>query len=227
MPDAWTITDLVDVRPIVVVPIGSWEQHGPHLPFDTDSVIATELVRRATESLSDVRTFVVPPINFSASGEHAGFPGTISIGGDTTTRTLVELARSCDWADGIVFVNGHGGNARAMRSAMDVIAAEGRRAASWSPTTTDPTDTHAGHVETSVMLAIDPARVRMDRARIGTTTPLSDIIGDLRDHGVRAVSDNGVLGDPTRANAEDGRSILDAWTTSLVDAIRTWVRGAR
>jgi creatinine amidohydrolase len=67
----------------------------------------------------------------------------------------------------------------------------------------------------------------MDRARVGTTTPLSDIIGDLRDHGVRAVSDNGVLGDPTRANAEDGRSILDAWTTSLVDAIRTWVRGAR
>lgn len=227
MPDAWTTTDPVDVRPIVVVPVGSWEQHGPHLPFDTDSLIATELVRRATSSLDDVRTLPVPPINFSASGEHAGFAGTISIGTDTTARTLVELARSCDWADGVVFVNGHGGNARAVRDALDIILAEGRRVMSWSPTSTDPTDTHAGHVETSVMLAMDSTRVHMDRARIGTTSPISDIISDLRNGGVRAVSPNGVLGDPTRATADAGRSILDAWTTSLVDAIRTWVRESR
>jgi creatinine amidohydrolase len=94
----------------------------------------------------------------------------------------------------------------------------------WSPTSADPTDTHAGHVETSVMLAIDPARVRMDRAQVGTTARISDVASTLRENGVRAISENGVLGDPTRASADDGRIILDTWTRSLVDAVHTWLR---
>jgi creatinine amidohydrolase len=94
----------------------------------------------------------------------------------------------------------------------------------WSPTSSDPTDTHAGHVETSVMLAIDPARVRMDRAQVGSTARISDVASTLRENGVRAISENGVLGDPTRASADDGRIILDTWTRSLVDAVHTWLR---
>lgn len=226
MPDAWTIADLVDVRPIVLVPVGSWEQHGPHLPFDTDTVIATEIARRAIECLDDVPAMLTSSIGFAASGEHSGFPGTISIGTETTARILVELVRSCDWSSGVVFVNGHGGNHDAIVDASNVIRSEGRRVLVWSPTSTDPTDTHAGRIETSVMLAVDPTRVRMDLVNVGTTAPISDIIADLRDRGVRAVSENGVLGDPTRANPDDGRAILDGWTTSLVLAVRAWLRDA-
>lgn len=224
MPEDRTIIDLIEVRPIVLVPIGSWEQHGPHLPFDTDTVIATELVRRASEALHDVPTLVTSSIGFSASGEHAGFPGTISIGTAATTRVLVEVARSCDWSDGVVFVNGHGGNHDAIVEASTIIRGEGRRVVIWSPTSSDPTDTHAGHVETSVMLAIDPERVRMDRAQVGTTARISDVASTLRENGVRAISENGVLGDPTRASADDGRIILDTWTRSLIDAVHTWLR---
>ena len=69
MPEDRTIIDLIEVRPIVLVPVGSWEQHGPHLPFDTDTVIATELVRRASEALHDVPTLVTSSIGFSANIE--------------------------------------------------------------------------------------------------------------------------------------------------------------
>lgn len=227
MSDSQTIDDRLDSRPIVVVPVGSWEQHGPHLPFDTDTVIAVELVRRATVAITDTPTMVAPAITFSASGEHSGFPGTISVGTDVTAATLVEVARSCDWADGVVFVNGHGGNAEALRTALDVITSEGRRVIAWSPTSTDPTDTHAGYTETSVMLAIEPHRVRMDLARAGNTSPIRDLLPALREHGVRAVSDNGVLGDPMRASVDTGRAILDEWTRSLVDTVRAWSRSAR
>lgn len=226
MPDSRTIADLVDVRPIVVVPVGSWEQHGPHLPFDTDTVIATEIARRAIERLHEVPTMLTSSIGFAASGEHSGFAGTISIGTETTARILVELVRSCDWSSGVVFVNGHGGNHEAIVEASTVIRTEGRRALVWSPAAADPTDSHAGRVETSVMLAVDPTRVRMDLADVGTTAPITDIITELRDRGVRAVSENGVLGDPTRANPDEGLVILDDWTSSLVQAVRTWLRDA-
>lgn len=220
-----TMVDLIDARPIVIVPVGSWEQHGPHLPFDTDTVIAAELVRRVVASLTSIALFPVPPVAFSSSGEHADFAGTISIGGDTTSRVLVEIVRSCDWADGVVFVNGHGGNAGAIRDALNVVTAEGRRATSWSPTSSDPTDTHAGHDETSVMLLLDPSRVRMDRAAKGSEAALGTIIETLRSDGIRAVSENGILGDPTRANAIHGVSLLESWADSLKNHIENWCRG--
>ena len=94
------------------MPLGSCEQHGPHLPLGTDTIIATALADRLAARCPDI--VVAPALAISASGEHAGFPGTLSIGTDTTAAVLVELARSADWAAGIVLVNGHGGNADAV-----------------------------------------------------------------------------------------------------------------
>ena len=132
MSEAWmTSADVVDRRPIVIVPVGSWEQHGAHRPFDTDTVIAVELVRRVVERLTDIPLLPTDPIAFGNSGEHGDFPGTISIGRETTTKVLVEITRSCDWADGVVFVNGHGGNAQAIHDALELIRFEGRRAMAW------------------------------------------------------------------------------------------------
>ena len=104
----WTEVD----DPIVVVPVGSCEQHGPHLPLHTDTVIATALARDLARRRDDCA--VAPALTVSASGEHAGFPGTLSIGTEVMTDLIVELARSAGWGRGVVFVNGHGGNLSAM-----------------------------------------------------------------------------------------------------------------
>src|SRR4051794_27413330 len=94
---------------LVLVPVGSTEQHGPHLPLDTDTVIATAVAHGVAAELPG--TWVAPPISYGSSGEHQSFPGTASIGTEALTHVLVELARSMrTWASRVVFVNAHGGN---------------------------------------------------------------------------------------------------------------------
>jgi creatinine amidohydrolase len=218
-----TVADIAPVRPIVVVPLGSCEQHGRHLPLGTDTIIAVTLAERLASRCPDV--VVAPALGISASGEHAGFPGTLSIGTAATAAVLVELARSADWAAGVVIVNGHGGNADAVAAATATIRAEGRNVLSWWPRVAGG-DAHAGHTETSLMLAIDAGRVAMRLAERGETRPLEEIDVELRCRGVGAVSPSGVLGDPTSATLEHGRTLLDMLTTDLVaavgDARNTW-----
>jgi mycofactocin precursor peptide peptidase len=210
-------------HPVLAVPVGSCEQHGPHLPLGTDTFIATELAARLSEQRPDV--IVAPPVGISASGEHAGFPGTLSIGTDVTAAVLVEITRSADWAAGVVVVNGHGGNVEAVEQAVATIRAEGRCVLAWWPHIPDG-DAHAGRSETSIMLAIDPGRVDLERAELGELRPLPEITAELRAHGIRGVSPNGVLGDPTGATLEHGRDLLDILTDDLVTAVdearRSW-----
>ena len=207
----------------LVLPLGSCEQHGPHLPLGTDTIIATELAGRLAARRPDL--IVAPALAISASGEHAGFPGTLSIGTQTTTAVLVEIARSADWAAGIVLVNGHGGNADAVDAAVATIRAEGRNVCSWWPRVPGG-DAHAGRTETSLILAIRPGLVDIELAASGETRPLAEIAPDLRRLGVRGVSANGVLGNPTDATLEEGRNLLDTLTDDLVtavdDARSTW-----
>ena len=207
-------------RPVLVVPVGSWEQHGPHLPFDTDTRIALELSQRLTTLRS--QTYLSPPLTITASGEHSGFSGTLSIGTETTTSMLIEIVRSATWCRGVIFVNGHGGNSQAIQAAKKILDHDQQNALFWSPSGVSDTDTHAGHAETSVMLALSPFDVDMTLAESGNTQPLSQIIDALRTGGIRAVSQNGVLGDPTRATASDGFSLLDKWTHDLLADFDHW-----
>ena len=207
-------------RPVLVVPVGSWEQHGPHLPFDTDTRIALELSQRLTTSRS--QTYLSPPLTITASGEHSGFSGTLSIGTETTTSMLIEIVRSATWCRGVIFVNGHGGNSQAIQAAKKILDHDQENVLFWSPSGVGDTDTHAGHAETSVMLALSPFDVDMTLAESGNTQPLSQIIDALRTGGIRAVSQNGVLGDPTRATASDGFSLLDKWTHDLLADFDHW-----
>jgi mycofactocin system creatininase family protein len=215
--------DIEGTRPVIVVPIGSCEQHGPHLPLGTDTLIAEALAERLCGRLEGL--LLGPSLAVTASGEHAGFDGTLSLGTDVTAQSLVELARSADWTGGIVAVNAHGGNGDALAITARAAIAEGRRWHAWSPAPVAGDDAHAGHTETSVMLALHPDLVMTGRAGAGDTRPLAAIAGALRRGGVRSVSASGVLGDPTDADAEAGQGILARWTEQLVESVATALAG--
>jgi mycofactocin precursor peptide peptidase len=207
-------------RPMLVVPLGSVEQHGHHLPLGTDTSVACAAAEAAVASLDGV--LLAPALAYGASGEHEGFPGTVSIGTEALTGLLVEYGRSAGrWAGRVLIVNGHGGNLDALRTAVPLLRSEGRDVA-WFPCGVPGGDAHAGRTETSLMLHVEPQWVVGDRAAPGNTTPIGELLPRLRADGVRAVSPTGVLGDPTGASAEEGSALLTAMVARLVAAAGAW-----
>jgi creatinine amidohydrolase len=210
---AWPAVAARASSSILAAPLGSTEQHGPHLPLATDTSIAVELAARLAAARDDV--LVAPPMAFGSSGEHAGFAGTLSIGLAAVEMVLVELVRSADAFRGVVIVSGHGGNAAAVDAAVRRLRGEGRAVVAWSYKVPGG-DAHAGRTETSLMLAIDPGSVDLSLAAAGSRQPLASLMGALRRSGVAAVSPNGVLGDPAGATADEGAALLSTFTDSLV-----------
>lgn len=206
---------------LLLVPVGSLEQHGPHLPLDTDTVIAAEVAGRvAAHLLEDGPVTVAPPITLGASGEHHGFAGTLSIGTDALATLLVELVRSAElWTPRVVLVNAHGGNVFALERAVTQLRDEGH-ATAWVACATEGLDLHAGRGETSIMLHLRPRAVAMQRAEPGNTAPLADLLPTLMTSGVRGASANGVLGDPTGASAEEGRLLTAEITRDVLRRVR-------
>jgi creatinine amidohydrolase len=208
-------------RAVLAVPLGSCEQHGPHLPLDTDTRIAVALADRLAAARDGV--LVAPAVAYGSSGEHAGFEGTLSIGQHALELVVVELVRSADAFAGVVLVNGHGGNAAPLARAVAVLTREGRRVLSWAPTV-EGGDAHAGRTETSALLALAPSIVRIECAEAGVTAPMTELMTALQTIGVAAVTPNGVLGDPAEATADEGRSLLDGLAADLVDTVDRWRR---
>lgn len=225
----------VPARPLVLVPIGSTEQHGPHLPFDTDAVIAAAVAdgvatalggtdERATASgaLGDdgAAVVVAPALPFGASGEHQAFAGTVSIGHEALRFVIVELVRSLSaWAGRVVFVNGHGGNVPTLASAVPQMIDEGHDVG-WVPCAVAGADAHAGRTETSLMLHLRPSAVASPLPGAGTTAPLADLLPRLTAGGVAAVSSSGVLGDPTGATSVEGAALLATMVAGVVARVR-------
>jgi creatinine amidohydrolase len=197
---------------VLVVPLGATEQHGPHLPYTVDTEIAERLAGELVSSRADM--VLAPALPYGASGEHAGFPGALSIGAEATEAVLTELGRSTDDFAGLLFVCAHGGNTAPLRAAVARLRYEGREVRAWSPAGA-PADSHAGRIETSVMLALRPAAVRLAALAPGTTAPLRELMPALVDGGIVAVNPTGVLGDPRGASAEEGRRILAEWDAAL------------
>lgn len=196
--------------PTVLVPVGSTEQHGPHLPLDTDTVIAVAVATGAADALRERgrQAVVAPAIAYGSSGEHQDFAGTSSIGTGVLHDVLVELTRSMtSWAARVVFVNAHGGNTTAVRGAVAQLVREGHDVA-WAACATEEVDLHAGRTETSLMLHLAPWHVRVDRAEAGNTGSLEELLPLMVAGGVKAVSANGVLGDPAGATAAEGAALL-------------------
>jgi mycofactocin system creatininase family protein len=202
---------------VLAVPVGSLEQHGPHLPLDTDTQIAVELARRLSRSRSDVIT--APPVAYGASGEHAAFAGTLLVNHLVLADLLMELIRSARASfAGVVLVSTHGGNHEGLSLVRDRCRADAEAAVVWTAAVAGG-DAHAGRTETSLMLAIDPAAVRMELSEAGCTDPLEVLMPRLRAEGVRPISSNGVLGDPQGASAAEGELLLTAMTADLADAV--------
>jgi creatinine amidohydrolase len=217
---AWPDVHSVAGESLLVMPLGSTEQHGPHLPLGTDTHVAVALAESLARTRDDV--LVAPPLPYGSSGEHAGFAGTLSIGGAALTSVVLELVRSADAFKGVVIVSGHGGNAQALASAVHTLRSEGRRVMSWAPTIIGG-DSHAGQTETSLMLAVRADTVSMARAEAGSLRPLAELMPILRRQGVLAVSPNGVLGDPRGGTVEEGIQRLAVLADELAEAVRSWL----
>jgi mycofactocin precursor peptide peptidase len=245
-------------RQLLVVPVGSLEQHGPHLPLDTDTRIAVAVARRACAGRAGVA--LAPALPVGASGEHAAFPGTLSIGSDALAGCLIELGRhaSLYWP-ALLLVNGHGGNVTAVEAATERLRYEGRACLAWHAALpasdahagdghagdghagdghagyghagdghagdARSADAHAGWSETSIMLALAPGAVRLGAAERGDIRPLETILPLLRERGVRAVSANGVLGDPAGASAAEGQRLLARLADDLNAAMDRFLAG--
>jgi creatinine amidohydrolase len=221
---AWPrVRELADAGAVLAVPVGSTEQHGPHLPLSTDTDVAVALCRRLAAARQHV--LVAPEVAYGSSGEHTGFAGTLSIGQDVVESLLVELVRSAtETFRQVVLVSAHGGNAEPVARAARRLRAESRDVLLFTPNVRG--DAHAGRSETAIELAIRPSTVHMARARPGDPRPIEELLPLLRAGGVRTVCASGVLGDPTGATADEGRVLLDSLALELIRRLDAWCPAA-
>jgi mycofactocin system creatininase family protein len=217
-----TSTDMADgSRRLLLLPLGSCEQHGAHLPLDTDTRIAAAIAAAVATGRSDL--VVAPAQSFGASGEHQGFAGTVSIGSEALHLLIIELARSLGPEfGGLALLSWHGGNIDAIGQALAQLRAEGHNVVVITPTASAGGDAHAGRTETSIMLALAPDAVRLEQARPGDTRPLAEIMPLLRRGGLKEVTESGILGDPAGASAAEGMQLLAALIASAQEQVERW-----
>ena len=212
---------------VAVLPVGSFEQHGPYLPLATDTIIAAEIARRAADAYG---LLLLPPVTFSCSHEHAGFPGTVSISASTLAHVIEDI--SADLARGgierLAVVNGHGGNA-VLTNVVQQANVAGRRMA-LAPTShhwtaareaagcgaTTHQDMHAGEAETSILLAIAPELVRPGWENGDCEADDRSLLTLV---GMEAYTDSGVIGRPSLATAAKGGALLDSLVGQLGEAV--------
>ncbi|MEZ5773344.1 MAG: creatininase family protein [Hyphomicrobiaceae bacterium] len=231
-------------RWVAVLPIGAIEQHGPHLPVSTDTLIAAALVERAIAGLPEgLPVTFLPVLPIGKSNEHLAFPGTLSLSWQTLVSLLVEIGESVARAglSKLVILNTHGGNREAIgiagrelrvRRGMLVVTAGWSRpdeAADHFPAAEQGYDIHAGDEETSILLALRPDLVRMDRARHFTTlqVDLARRARRLRAHGPLSqiswvagdLNPDGAAGNAAAATPEKGRLLVDHYVAGFLDLL--------
>jgi len=222
---------------VALLPVGALEQHGPHLPLDTDAFDADYLARRVAEACSDPKPLVLPLISYGVSYHHADFTGTVGISNDTLAKMIYEIGMSvsCNGIRKLVIINGHGGNSPALNYAAQMINRDARifvcvDTGETSDVDIDkiidtPNDVHAGEIETSTGLSVRPQLVQMDRAKKHIPKFSSRYLNFTSKRGVlwyaytRKISSSGVMGDPTKASAAKGDRIWEIMIAHLVSLV--------
>ncbi len=233
-PDAQRRLQEVD---IALLPVGAIEQHGYHLPLDTDAFDADYLARRVAEACSDPKPLVLPLLPYGVSYHHDDFPGTISVGNEALATMVYDIGMSCarHGITKLVIVNGHGGNAATLQFAAQLI---NRNANIFTAVDTGetsdvdmaelcetPNDVHAGEFETSTSLAVRPDLVRMERAERFVPDFSSRYLNFSARRSVEwfartlKISPTGVLGDPTQASVEKGERMWNIMIANLVELV--------
>lgn len=233
-PEAKERLALVDVA---LLPVGAVEQHGPHLPLDTDAFDAAYLAQQVAAACSDPRPVVFPLIAYGVSYHHQDFKGTLSVSPDTLAHLVRDIGMSAahNGIKKLVIVNGHGGNIPALNYAAQLINRDARIFTCVdSGETSDadvyamaetPNDVHAGEIETSTSLALRPDLVRMEKARKFVPRFSSHYLDFTSKRSVMwyartaRISQSGVLGDPTKASAEKGERMWEVMIRNLVELV--------
>jgi creatinine amidohydrolase/Fe(II)-dependent formamide hydrolase-like protein len=220
-----------------LLPVGATEQHGPHLPLDTDAWDADHLCRLVAEACSDPRPLVLPLVPYGVSYHHDDFPGTLSLAPETLAQVVYEIgmAAARQGIRKLIIVNGHGGNAPTLGLAAQKINRDAKiftcvdtgesSDADIAKLIETPGDVHAGEIETSTSLATRPHLVDLDRARPDVPAFSNRYLDFSTGHSVpwfaetRRLSRSGVMGDPGKATADKGERIWKIMVDNLVDLI--------
>ncbi len=233
-PEAQARFKTVDVA---LLPVGAIEQHGPHLPLDTDAFDAQHLSHEVARACSEPKPFVLPLIPYGVSYHHADFSGTISISNETLAKLVYEVGMSLarNGITKLVIVNAHGGNSPALHFAAQLINRDAHiftcvdtgetSDADVNNMVETPGDIHAGEIETSTTLAVRPELVRMHKARKYVPRFSSRYLDLSSKRSVdwyartAKLSRTGVMGDPTKASREKGEKIWAVMIHNLVGLV--------
>jgi creatinine amidohydrolase/Fe(II)-dependent formamide hydrolase-like protein len=222
---------------LALLPVGSIEQHGPHLPLDVDMFDAEYLAREVAAACTDPRPLVLPVIPFGVAYHHLDFPGTISVSPEAMAKLVYDVGLSLGrhGVKKLLIINGHGGNGPALHYAAQMI---NRDAQMFTCVDTGETsdadiaklsgvrnDVHAGDIETSTTLALRPELVDMSAAEKFVPRFSNEYLDFTTKRSVGwyahtyKISASGVLGDPTQASAEKGRQMWEIMIRNLVELV--------
>jgi len=217
-----------------ILPCGSIEQHGPHLPVDVDYFDSVYLADKVAEACSTPKPFVLPPLPYGVAYHHEDFKGTISISNHTLSALVYDIGKSLahNGIKKLIILNGHGDNSPTLLYAAQMINRDtGIFVCVETGETSDmdlyeladtPNDIHAGEIETSTCLAIRPELVKMDLAVNETMNFGSSYLDYTSERGVawyvrtKIISDSGVMGNPTLATREKGKKLWEIMIAHLV-----------
>jgi creatinine amidohydrolase/Fe(II)-dependent formamide hydrolase-like protein len=222
---------------VALLPVGSIEQHGPHLPLDTDAFDAAYLAAQVASRCSQPQPVVLPLIPYGVSYHHEDFKGTIAISPETLAKIVqdVGLSAARNGVKKLFIINGHGGNLPALHFAAQLINRDAHIFTcvdSGETSDTDiysiaetPNDVHAGEIETSTSLAVRPELVRMRKARKFVPKFSTHYLDFTSKRSITwyartaKISTSGVLGDPTKASREKGERMWSVMINNLVELV--------